>query len=118
MTRMMRDREWALRLGQRVAEPGVGRFNQDRTHIDAAIRHHASVTAHELALVEIRQHVGADALFVMITALAINLGPDAKRRQNLDARARVADFAQHLDETIEKLGVLLFIPGARHRAYW
>src|SRR5260370_31529855 len=69
ITCMVLDGERPLRLRQRRAEPGVRRFDQDRTHVDAAIGHHAAVVAYEQILIITFHHLWCDAFFVPIPPL-------------------------------------------------
>src|SRR5687767_3503206 len=75
---LMRDREWLRRLRQRRAKQGIGRFDQDGTHADAAIGDHSAMIAHEQALIVVGHHLWRHALACLVAALAVGLGANAQ----------------------------------------
>src|SRR5687767_298073 len=66
IARLMPQGEWPQRPRQRVSQAGVGGIDQDGTDEDAAIGDDPTVTADQRGHVVILQHLGRDALLVVI----------------------------------------------------
>ena len=94
--------------------PSVGRLDQDRADVDAAVGDHAAWLHSSRPGVEALHHLRRDALLVAVAALPLRLGAEPQRRQDLDARPVVAAPLQHRDEAGEQLAVVLVVAGPRH----
>src|SRR5438552_7595070 len=102
-------------LLKRGPKPGVGRFNQNRADMHAAVRDHAAVVAEQPALVKIVHHLRSDALLRAITASALDLSTETQNRQNLEPRPVIANVAERLHEAFEQSFVVGIVAHASNR---
>src|SRR6266404_3015393 len=62
--------EWPLGFSERGTEDGIGRFNENRADVNAAIGRDAGVAAQQLVGIEVGHHLSRHPLVISVTAVA------------------------------------------------